>query len=118
MQIRVLIVDDEVDFCHLIKTHLHRKGYSVFTAHTLSDGFDCLVDVKPQILFLDNNLPDGSGWDAVWKIVENFPQLIVYLISAHRNHFNLKEKNRNIFILEKPLSLATLDAIFNNLRPA
>jgi len=112
MKERILIVDDESDFCLIMKKYFMRKGYDVSLAFTLQEGMEQIRDNPPNILFLDNNLPDGNGWDAVDQIVENIPQIRAYLVSAHRSRTSYNGSNQNIVIWEKPISLQMLDNIF------
>jgi two-component system, OmpR family, response regulator len=108
----VLIIDDEKDFCVIMNSYLKRKGYEVQVASSLREGFEKLDTYRPDILFLDNNLPDGNGWDNVGHIVESFPHIKAYLISAHRNYSPLKESHSNIVVWEKPISMETLNKYF------
>lgn len=112
MKPRILIVDDETDFCLIMKNFFTRKGYEVFVAFTLQEGLSKLTESNPQILFMDNNLPDGNGWDAVQGIVEKIPQIRAYLVSAHRNKSSYNGNDENIVIWEKPISLNTLNQVF------
>ena len=89
-----------------------KKGYNVSHASTLKDGLAKLRATRPDILFLDNNLPDGDGWDAIEEIVEIIPQIRAYLVSAHRNKTTFTGTDENIVIWEKPISLHTLNAVF------
>ena len=41
-------------------------------------------EVVPDILFLDNNLPDGIGWEKAAGLIEQYPGLQVHLISAYQ----------------------------------
>lgn len=111
---KILIVDDERDFCEIMKNYFTRKGYSVQISPTLASGLEKVREYRPEILFLDNNLPDGQGWEAVDEIVELIPQSRVFLISAHKNKFPMTNgrKSYNITIWEKPISLRTLDNFF------
>jgi DNA-binding response OmpR family regulator len=107
---RVLIIDDEIDLCMLIRSYLSKKNYEVYTAHTLSEGFKKLEAVTPDVLLLDNNLPDGMGWKEADKIRQQFPSMNITLISAFQMPKDLKEKiNSNIHILEKPISLNDIE---------
>ena len=107
---RVLIVDDEVDLCMLIKNYLSRKNYEVFTAHTLSAGVRKLETVSPDVLLLDNNLPDGMGWKEAENIHRKFPNINITLISAYQTAKDFKSKlDRHINILEKPISLNDIE---------
>ena len=114
MKSKILIVDDESDFCEIMKSYFTRKGYDVLLAGTLHEGMVLLKEKQPDILFLDNNLPDGQGWEAVEEIVEIIPQIRAYLISAHKNKFPLKNYNtqHKIMVWEKPISMRTLDCVF------
>jgi DNA-binding response OmpR family regulator len=109
---KILIIDDETDFCLIMKSYFRKRNYEVFLAFTLHNGLSTLEEVKPDILFLDNNLPDGQGWDHVHEIVEKNPHIRVYLVSAYHNRSNLTEPVENITIWEKPISLRELDAVF------
>jgi len=58
---KILIIDDEKDFGLLLKDFLTKK-YEVYLSHTIEDGMKTLEEIKPDYIFLDNNLPDGLGW--------------------------------------------------------
>jgi DNA-binding NtrC family response regulator len=109
---KILIIDDEIDFCLIMKSYFTKRGYEVSTAYTLKEGLATYKELRPDILFLDNNLPDGNGWDAVGEAVEIIPQIRAYLVSAHRNNSPHAARHENIVIWEKPISLGMLDAIF------
>lgn len=105
---KVLIIDDEVDLCLLLKTYLNRRNYEVYYSHTLKEGMNQFNKVIPDILFLDNNLPDGAGWEKAASLIEQYPDLQVHLISAYQP--NAPAKGTSSFkIWEKPLTLKDLD---------
>ena len=58
----------------------------------LSDGPEILDEHLPDIIFLDNNLPDGYGWDKTDYILSTYPQTQLNLISALnvRRHLPLR----------------------------
>lgn len=89
-----------------------KKGYDVSLAYTLKEGMDTLREVRPDILFLDNNLPDGNGWDAMGEIVEIIPQIRAFLVSAHRGKSSFHGYDENIVVWEKPISVRTLNEVF------
>jgi DNA-binding NtrC family response regulator len=105
---KVLIIDDEVDLCLLLKSYLNRRNYEVYYSHTLKEGMTQFQQVLPDILFLDNNLPDGTGWEKAALLLEKYPELQVHLISAYQPH--TPEKIASSFkVWEKPLTLKELD---------
>ena len=109
---KILIIDDEVDFCLLLKSFYTRKGYDVYMAHTLKDGLDCINEAKPDIIFLDNNLPDGLGWEAAPEIIDNNPTAELNLISAYQSHTPTLKNPYTVRILEKPLNLESLNSFY------
>ncbi len=99
---RVLIIDDEIDLCMLIESYLSKKNYEVYTAHSLREGFMKLESFTPDILLLDNNLPDGMGWKEAENIHKKFPSMNITLISAYQTSKEFKAQiNSSINILEK-----------------
>ena len=105
---KVLIIDDEVDFCFLLKTYLTKKNYDIILANTLDQGMRLLMSENPDIVFLDNNLPDGLGWEKIELICNLFPGIELNLISAYQYALpNLEPKRLKIW--EKPLDLHMLD---------
>jgi two-component system OmpR family response regulator len=112
MKKKILIIDDEVDFCLIMKGYFGQKNYDVFLAYTLQTGLFLIDENKPDILFLDNNLPDGQGWKYVDQIVEKNPHLEVYLVSAHQSKSSFISPNKNIIVWEKPISLQILNTSF------
>ncbi len=107
---RVLIVDDEIDLCLMIKLFLTKKNYEVHTAHTLSDGFKKMNSIMPDSLLLDNNLPDGMGWKVAENLHEKYPDMQITLISSYHATKEFKARLGNsINILEKPISLQDIE---------
>lgn len=101
---KILIIDDEVDFCFLLKSYFAGKDVDVQIANTLKDGKEKLSTNTPDIVFLDNNLPDGLGWEIAEYIRSNFPAVEINLMSAYPvpdqgvdfNSYRLWEKPINI----------------------
>lgn len=114
LNMKVLIIDDEIDLSLLLKSYFVRRGYEVILAHTLSEGLTDLAELRPDILFLDNNLPDGIGWDEASAIVTRHPDLKLYLISAYHPIVPVLPENAHCRVLEKPISFSELDTIFSS----
>jgi DNA-binding response OmpR family regulator len=106
---KVLIIDDEEDFGMLMKRFFTPKNYEVHIAYTISDGMKLIEEIRPDIIFLDNNLPDGYGWDKTDFILHNYPQTQLNLISA----LNVPKTSASTFrILEKQMLLKELPKMF------
>ncbi len=59
----ILILDDQEQFCRMLAEHVRRAGHDVSVAHTLADGLASVRALAYDIVFLDVQLPDGSGLD-------------------------------------------------------
>ncbi len=105
---KVLIIDDERDLCVLLKTYLVPLQYDVHLAYTLTEGIEKLESVSPDIVFLDNNLPDGLGWDKIDYIRARLPDSTINLMSAYRGFPEELGSDSAIKFLEKPISLGAL----------
>lgn len=109
---RILIIDDEVDFTYLLKRFFERKQCSVDIAHNLAEGIKKLDNTEPYYILLDNNLPDGLGWEKANHIVSKHPNSKLLLMSGAVTQLSNGEAYT---ILEKPFSLNELDKImFSN----
>lgn len=107
---KVLIIDDEIDLCILLKNFLIRQNCEVVMSHKLSDGIREALDFFPDIIFLDNNLPDSQGWTKAGYLLEALPQTNIFLISAYKAVPSLPNDPR-LIIIEKPLSLKTIETL-------
>jgi DNA-binding response OmpR family regulator len=109
MKKKILIIDDEIDLCFLLKSYLTAKNYEVDIANNIKDGLIKLDFGHPDILFLDNNLPDGLGWEQAPEISFNNPALKINLISGLKQSYPPEKIKNNIRIMEKPLSAFEID---------
>lgn len=106
---KVVIIDDEEDLCRLMKMYLVELDYDVFLANTLGNGMSLMEQVSPDVLFIDNNLPDGLGWDKMNYLIQNYPECKINLISAYRTATpEIEKANASVKVIEKPLSLHSL----------
>lgn len=104
---KVLIIDDEIDLCILLKNFLTKQHCDVAISHKLSDGLKEALDFVPDIIFLDNNLPDSQGWTKASYLLDALPNADIFLISAYKSTPSIPESPR-ITVIEKPLSLKAI----------
>jgi len=112
IKVKILIIDDEEDFCMIMKSYFERKGMEVFLAFNLTDGLNSIKEKNPDILFLDNNLPDGEGWNKTPDILKENPSLKINLISAYKEKTNEYDAFSNVSVWEKPISIRKLESAF------
>jgi two-component system, OmpR family, response regulator len=116
MKESVLIIDDEIDICFLLSSMLRKKDYPVSFANTLEEGIPKLKALLPSVLFLDINLPDGSGLDHIREIKRLYPYTRIIVISAYDgvNERTKAMREGADHFLSKPLDM---DRIYEALEP-
>jgi DNA-binding response OmpR family regulator len=81
----VLIIDDEVDICYLLSSILRTKNLQVSYVNSLREATATLVNQHPEIVFLDNHLPDGLGINYIKQLKQDNPGTKVVMITAFDN---------------------------------
>ncbi len=107
---KVLIIDDEEDFGHIMTAYFAKKGFKVFVESTISGGLKMLASENPDYILLDNNLPDGFGWSETDFILKNYPNAHLTLISGLDGPMT---SAATFQILYKPFVKDDLNKIFN-----
>ncbi len=90
-QIKVLVSDDEADFRELMSFWLKSKGYAVITAENGEQALQQAEKEKPDIIFMDLNMPVLDGADALKKLRESGNNVPVIVISAFVDDMKAKE---------------------------
>ncbi len=106
-KISVLIIEDEQDLAMLLLAQLGQR-YHTSVALTLRDAIPILQDQHPDVVLLDNNLPDGLGLYFLPTIFKYSKETAVIMMSALRSSSIEKEaiEQGAIAFLEKPFKLA------------
>lgn len=86
-----MIVDDEIDICYLLSGMLRQKDMSTAYVNTLSEATIAIRNNPPDIIFLDNYLPDGLGLEYIQYIKKVCPLSCLIMITAHDS---VGERNR------------------------
>ncbi|UKN03607.1 LytTR family DNA-binding domain-containing protein [Paracrocinitomix mangrovi] len=99
-----VVVEDEVNvrigIVSMIKDYCPDVDI-VGEAGSVAEGFEKITQLNPDIVFLDINLPDGSGFDLLKKIVRD--NLKVIFITAYGDHALKAIKYSAVDYLLKPL---------------
>jgi two-component system OmpR family response regulator len=105
-QRKILIIDDEHDFCDLIVLMLHGELYHVDCAYNLKEASDFLKTANPGIVLLDSNLPDGTGLEFFRKNKADFENAKIILMTADPSPDTKKQaQDAGILFLEKPFGI-------------
>lgn len=79
---KVLVVEDEGDIALLLELLLDSKKMVVDHARNLCDARDFLAKEQPELILLDNRLPDGLGIDFIGYVKLQYPQIKIIMISG------------------------------------
>jgi CheY-like chemotaxis protein len=64
----VLVIDDDPDSCELAARVLREGGADVHIGHSAEDGFELLMEVRPDVLISDISMPQQDGFAFIRKI--------------------------------------------------
>ena len=65
---RILVVDDDLNICELLKLYLENDGYVVYTANDGKQAVDMFKNKTPDLVLLDIMLPKMDGWQVCREI--------------------------------------------------
>ena len=82
-ELDILIVEDEIDICYLLSGILKKKNLKIAYVATLAEAQKAIEVKNPNILFLDNHLPDGFGMDFIPIVKKEYPSTRIVMITAH-----------------------------------
>lgn len=102
----VLIIDDEVDICYLLKGIMRLKNIEADYVTSLADAEISLQKNIPSLIFLDNHLSDGMGMDQVRRFKNEYPSASIVMITAHDTPVDRERayKEGVDFFIGKPFS--------------
>src|SRR6266542_1008624 len=108
-----LIVDDDLSFQLAFAEVVQREGFTIATAPSLKEAQKELAKNPPHILFLNLNLPDGSGMDLL-EDLDGHPEAV--LITGQASVQTAVEALRRGVsdYLTKPVDFARVKMVLGN----
>ena len=76
---KILVVDDDVNICELLRLYLEKDGYSVIIVNDGMEAISAFQDSKPDLVFLDIMLPKLDGWQVCREIRKTSDTPIIML---------------------------------------
>jgi DNA-binding response OmpR family regulator len=114
----VLIVEDEPALRRVLARNLAGRGLDVREAETADAALDAIAAEKPDLLLLDINLPDRSGWDVMREMNRRGTGVPTIVVSAVRVTQSRLDEFHPLAYLPKPFPIeALLRLVFNTPRP-
>ena len=104
---KILVIDDDMDICHLLKKFLSKNNYEVMTAHNGEMGLKILDDMQPDLVMTDFRLGDMDGSEVITAIKSRMPHVPILVITGYSD----------IRIAVNVMKLGALDYITKPLLP-
>jgi DNA-binding response OmpR family regulator len=81
---KILMVDDDRDFCEATAIFLESKGYQVTVAHDGKEGLEKIKTTRPDLVILDVMMPEMNGYDVcvVMKSDSDLKKIPVILLTG------------------------------------
>ena len=105
----ILIIDDDNALSDITKDMLEDYGYEVAQAFSVDEAFEMLTDRRYDLIILDINLPDGTGFEVCEELrsVSNVPVIFASARTSVDDRIIGFEKGGDDY-LPKPFSMKEL----------
>lgn len=119
---KILVVDDELNICELLKLYLENEGYTVFTANDGQAAVTAFQQKAPDLVLLDIMLPKMDGWQVCREIRKTSSAPIIMLTAKGETEDKVSglEMGADDYIvkpLEMPEVIARVRAVFRRMAP-
>jgi DNA-binding NtrC family response regulator len=113
MKPSILIVEDDATLCGLLCKELGKVGYEPAAAHSWAEARTSIAELAPDLVLLDVNLPDSSGFGPLAEIAESRP---VVMLTAYGSIHQAVEAMRlgAADYLTKPVNLDELELVIRH----
>ncbi|BCS81103.1 response regulator transcription factor [Anaerocellum diazotrophicum] len=76
---KILVIDDDIKICEVIKLYLEKEGFEVVVAHNGMDGIAMFKNEMPDLVILDIMLPKKDGYEVCREIrkISNIPIIML-----------------------------------------
>jgi diguanylate cyclase (GGDEF)-like protein len=113
----ILVVDDEVNIAHFVQDFLEDNGFRTHVVFSGREGLKAALEVSPDAILLDVDLPDLSGYEVCRLIrqkssLRNKPVLMLTALSSAGNELAGLKAGADDY-LTKPIDTARLLARLN-----
>ncbi|MCR4404235.1 MAG: response regulator [Candidatus Acetothermia bacterium] len=101
---RILVIDDEIGMCKTLQDILADQGYAVEVAYSGQEGLARAAARPPDLVILDQRLPDSDGLELLPRLREAAPKSKVLIATAYGRR-QAAEREGVLAQLEKPLDV-------------
>ena len=112
-----MIIDDDDDLGLILSAILETRKVHALAVNSLGEAEECLAYMKPTVIFLDNNFPDGLGVNFIRKIKSFDQEIKIIMMTADTSAWireKAVEEGINYF-LRKPFNKKAIDLVLDKL---
>ena len=84
---KILVVDDDLNICELLRLYLEKEGYTVVIANDGASAVTMFRDESPALVLLDIMLPKLDGWQ-VCREIRKFSDKPIIMLTAKGEVFD------------------------------
>ena len=84
---KIMIVDDDVNICELLRLYLEKEGYSVTIANDGMTAVKIFPQLQPDLTLLDIMLPQLDGWQ-VCREIRKYSNKPIIMLTAKGETFD------------------------------
>jgi two-component system response regulator RegA len=81
----LLLCDDDAPLRQSLQRAMERRGFRVFPAESLKDGYNLAHTIRPEYAVVDLRLEDGSGIELVRRLRELHPKCRIVILTGYGN---------------------------------
>ena len=84
---KILVVDDDINICELLRLYIEKEGYQVIIANDGNEALRLFESEKPDFVMLDIMLPGLDGWQ-VCREIRNQAKCPIIMLTAKGEVFD------------------------------
>lgn len=118
MSLKILIIEDEKLIRWSLEKHLTSKGYVVYSAETGEEGIKLFEANRPEIVFVDNKLPNMQGLEVILKLKSIDEGALIVFMTAYgsiETAVNAMKAGAAEYI-NKPFAFEEIEVIIENIK--
>ena len=69
----ILVIEDTKPLNKILCFDLEQAGFKTVSAFNGKEGYEKAIEIKPDLILLDVNMPLMNGFEVCWKVKDGWP---------------------------------------------